>query len=131
MSWRVCGATTRMSRRVRRAATRMSWRVCGAALWALLMVASACATSGGGRRNDAHLAIDCNVPDARVYVDDVFVGRAIELRRRGLAVRSGSRRVELRADGWFTAYRDVAVAPAGRTELGVQLRPVPPNEPGE
>jgi hypothetical protein len=100
-------------------------------LAAMALVATGCATTSPARRADARLAIACNVPDARVYVDDVFVGRAADLSRHALAVASGSRRVELRADGWFTAYRDVAVPPAGRADLRVDLRPVPPNEPAE
>ena len=80
---------------------------------------------------DAQLAIACNVPEARVYVDDVFRARAAELRGRALAVPSGARRVEVRADGWFTAYRDVVVPHAGRAAVDVDLRRVPDTEAGE
>ena len=51
-----------------------------------------------------------NVADARVYVDDAFVGRAADLRGHAILVAAGTRRLELRADGWFPAYRDVAVS---------------------
>jgi hypothetical protein len=105
--------------------------LCARTILLCTCIMSGCATTARARRADARLAIACNVPDARVYVDDVFVGRAAEVGRRALPVASGSRRVELRADGWFTAYRDVAVPAAGRAELSVQLRPVPPNEPAE
>ena len=94
------------------------------------LAAVGCATMGR-TRPDGHLALACNVGDARVYLDEVFLGRAADLRGHVVAVRSGNRRVELRADGWFPAYRDVAVPHAGRADLTVELRPVPPNEASE
>jgi hypothetical protein len=81
-------------------------------------------------RAEAALYLRCSAPLARVYLDDRFVGRAVEL-GRGLKVRSGARRVEVRADGYFTAYRDVMVARGGEARLEVRLRPVPDGEPGE
>jgi hypothetical protein len=96
-----------------------------------LFGAAACAPTSAVVRTDAQLAVACDVPDARVYVDDVFRGRAVELRGRALAVPSGARRVEVRADGWFTAYRDVTVPPKGRASVDVPLRRVPETETGE
>jgi hypothetical protein len=97
-----------------------------------LLLAAGCATAGGARRRgDGRLVVASNVGDARVYVDDVFVGRAADLRGRAVLVQSGTRRLELRADGWFPAYRDVPVPRAGRAEVAVDLRPVPANEPAE
>lgn len=90
-----------------------------------------CATTSRQVKPDGQLAVACNVGDARVYLDEVFLGRAADLRGHVVAVRSGRRRVELRADGWFPAYRDVAVPHAGRAELHVELRAIPPNEPSE
>jgi hypothetical protein len=101
------------------------------ALGACALVVCGCATTTAQLRPDARLTVACNVGDARVYLDDVFVGRAADLRGRAVLVRSGSRRLELRADGWFPAYRDVAVPHAGRADVAVELRPVPPNEPAE
>ena len=91
----------------------------------------ACApTQANLRKADAQLAILCPVAGARVYVDESFVGRASELERRALPVLSGTRRVEVRADGYFTAYREVTVPAGGRAQLVVALRKVPDNEPG-
>lgn len=91
----------------------------------------ACAPTRPAVRTDAQLAVACNVPDARVYVDDVFRGRAAELAHGALAVPSGARRVEVRADGWFTAYKDVVVPHDGRARVDVALRRVPETEPAE
>lgn len=90
-----------------------------------------CAPAGPSvRRSDASLTVACAVPGARVYLDDTFVGRASELSSRALRVPSGTRRVEVRADGYFTTYREVAVPPNGAARVEVPLRRVPDNEPG-
>ena len=98
---------------------------------AAALFGAACAPTAKTVRADAQLAIACNVPEARVYVDEVYRGRAAELAGGAMLVRSGARRVEVRADGWFTAYRDVAVPHAGRATVEVALRRVPETEPGE
>ena len=98
---------------------------------AAVLLSAACAPTKTVVRPDAQLQVTCNVPEARVYVDDVFRGRAAELERGALPVRSGARRVEVRADGWFTAYRDVTVPQAGHAGVDVTLRRVPETEPQE
>jgi hypothetical protein len=92
---------------------------------AALTISVRCAEGDGPSRK----VVACpSVADARVYVDDHLIGRAVELEGRALAVPAGSHRVEVRADGWFTAYRDAAVAHAGRATLEVPLRRVPEGE---
>ena len=81
------------------------------------------------RRPDARLALKVNVPDARVYIDEKFVGRAADL--GDLPLPSGRRRVEILADGWFAAYRTVPLAPGQTQTLDVTLRHVPDGEPGD
>jgi hypothetical protein len=98
---------------------------------AAALFGTACAPTHKAVKADAQLAVACNVPDARVYVDDVFRGRAAELRGHAVSVQSGPRRVEVRADGWFTAYRDVMVPHAGLANVDVALRRVPDTEPAE
>lgn len=98
---------------------------------ALCVVLAGCApTAKVARKPDASLFVECAVATARVYLDDQFIGRASELGGRPLSVRSGTLRVEVRADGYFTAYRDVPVAPGARERLLVDLRRMPPGEPG-
>ena len=103
--------------------------------WLALLFVAGCATarSGGEERAakpDATLIVSSPVADARVYVDDRFVGRVADLEGRAVQVPSGARRVEVRADGYFTAYRDVQVPPGGAAKLEVQLHKVPEGEPG-
>jgi hypothetical protein len=103
-----------------------AWLIAGALCTVACTVG--CAGLKRAARPDARLAIVCSVPLARVYLDDRFVGLAGEL--GALPVVGGDRRVELRADGYFTAYRDVKVPPAGRARLEVELHPVPEGDPG-
>jgi hypothetical protein len=96
-----------------------------------LLLLSACAGPNAARREPgALLEVSCQVLDARVYVDDTFVGRADSLAGKPLTVRAGARRIEVRADGWFTAFRDITLTPNGRGRVEVELRPVPELEPG-
>jgi hypothetical protein len=101
------------------------------ALATVLVGATACAPTAGAVRTDAQLQVSCDVPEARVYVDEQFRGRASDLRGRAVGVVSGTRRVEVRADGWFTAYRDVPVAHKGRASVAIALQRVPDTEPAE
>jgi hypothetical protein len=106
--------------------------VSGAALLLATALCSGCATTGTRAvKPDAQLVVDAAVPDARIYVDDVFAGRAAELRGRAILVRSGTRRLEIRADGYFTAYRDVTITRGARAAITVALRAAPANEPAE
>jgi len=100
--------------------------------WLVALLLAACAPTGRVvRKPDASLSLRCNVEQARVYLDDAFVGRAGELAGRALPVVSGARRVELRADGFFSAYRDVDVAKGAAATLDVQLHKIPDGEPPE
>jgi hypothetical protein len=96
----------------------------------LLPLAGCAGATPNVRRPDATLTVVCPVGAARVYVDDAYVGRAAELAARPAPVVSGTVRVEVRADGWFTAYRELGVAPGARARLEVPLRHVPDGEPG-
>lgn len=102
-------------------------------LAAIALCACACgpktASTPAWPRADAQLVVKVPVADARVYLDDVFIGRAAQLRRPA-GVVSGHRRVEVRADGWFTAYREVEIPRGGTATVEVELRRVPEGEPG-
>jgi len=67
-------------------------------------------------------------PAPLAYVDEqpvtLYPGRATRI-----SVPGGLRRIEVRAPGHFTAYREAYVPPRGRVELTVPLRPDPDAEP--
>jgi hypothetical protein len=72
--------------------------------------------------------VECAVPLARVYLDETFVGRVDQL--GALPVASGRVRMQVRADGYFTAYRDVVVHRGERRRERVSLYRVPALESG-
>jgi hypothetical protein len=95
----------------------------------VLLLLIACAAANQARRADSVLLVECDVPSASVYVDETFAGRAADVGLRGLRVAHGSLRVEVRADGYYPAYRDVPVAAGERAHVKVPLRAVPEGEP--
>jgi hypothetical protein len=97
----------------------------------IMLGIGSCASATRALKPDAQLVVVAAVPDARIYVDDIFAGRAAELHGHAILVHSGSRRVEVRADGYFTAYRDVTISPGARAAVTVALHAAPPNEPAE
>jgi hypothetical protein len=86
--------------------------------------------SANVRKTDAVLLVECEVPSAAVYVDESFAGRAAEMGKSGLKVVHGTLRVEVRADGYFPAYKDVEVKEGERARVQIQLRAVPEGEAG-
>jgi hypothetical protein len=102
----------------------MRWTIC----ICLLLIACATESKSVRTRSDGALTVHCAVRDARIYVDDTFVARAGQ--DQPLRVPSGLRRIEVRADGWFTAYREVEIPARGAARIDVDLRKVPDGEPG-
>lgn len=75
------------------------------------------------------LWLNLKPPSATVLLDEQpVVARpgAVTLR---IAVRPGAHRLELRAPGHFTAYRDLDIASAGEVRIDLALRPDPDAEP--
>jgi hypothetical protein len=86
---------------------------------ALAALASGCATA----RPDAALVVACPDAQAQLYIDESYAGLAASTRHHPLALRSGFHRVEVRAAGKLSAYREVTLAKDGRATLSVELRP--------
>jgi hypothetical protein len=97
----------------------------------LLLLLCGCAGPNASlRKTDAVLVVECEVPSAAVYVDESFAGRAAEIGRTGLQVAHGKLRVEVRADGYYPAYRDVDVKSGERARVQIPLRAIPEGESG-
>lgn len=86
---------------------------------ALAAWAAGCATARPG--SPATLAVRCNVPDAAVFVDDVFVGRASEWAQVH-RVRPGFHRIELRDPSHYAHRTQVQLAPGGGAVVQAELR---------
>ncbi len=77
------------------------------------------------------LILHATPPDARVLLDDRYIGSAGALSTRPIRLNAGRRRLELSADGHYSARREAEVPPNGRLELSVELHPVPDGMRGD
>ena len=92
-----------------------------------LLVGGAIAGCGGApqARQPAEVRFILDPPQARVYVEDRFVGAGRLLARRPRSFPPGVRHFTITADGYFP--HDVEVnLPSGLTTIRLSLRQVPP-----
>src|SRR5687767_1863471 len=91
---------------------------------AALLLALLCACGSAQRSTPgetrAILKVDCPVTDAMVWVDDVALGEVREL-PRGVRVRPGEHRVEVRHDRYHTRYFMVTLRQGEERVLRVAL----------
>lgn len=79
-----------------------------------------CATAG--QRDAAFLRLECNVPEASLWIDDRPAGRAAAW-REARPMPAGFRRLELRHPGYFTFYKEVTTQPGDTVFITAQLHP--------
>jgi hypothetical protein len=72
----------------------------------------------------ASFAVQCNVPDAAVLVDDVMVGLVSEWSPPGRPIRPGRHRVEVRHPGYFSYYAEVQVSEGHPAQVAAPLHPL-------
>ena len=75
------------------------------------------------RAPSATLAVRCADRAALVYVDEEPAGSAADLALHPLPLEAGLHRVELRAEGKLSAYREVRLSKGEHATLAVELRP--------
>ena len=95
---------------------------------AAFLVVALLGACGGTQRSApgetrAVLRVDCPVTDAMVWVDDVALGEIREL-PRGVRVRPGEHRVEIRHDRYHTRYFMVTLRQGEERVLRVALAEV-------
>lgn len=91
-------------------------------LLSLALLSSACAAALHPTPS-AGLIVACPDKEAWLYLDDVLVGRADDFARQPLRLQPGFHRLELRAEGRVTAYREVTLAAGQTAQVAVKLRP--------
>ena len=57
--------------------------------------------------------VECNVPDATVWVDDVLVGSAGEWKSEGHQIRAGFHRIEIRHPGYYSFFQEIELPGGG------------------
>jgi hypothetical protein len=90
-------------------------------LASVLLAVSSCATFS---RPAATFALECNVPEAVVVIDDVLVGRASEWAPPGRLIRTGFHRIEVRHPGYFTHYAEIQLADGATAVVKAKLHPL-------
>jgi hypothetical protein len=85
----------------------------------LLMLSFSCAHSLGA--NAINLRVDCNVPEATVWIDDVLVGTAKSWRSER-SIRAGFHRIELRHPGYYSFFQEVELPGGSQVVVNAKLR---------
>ncbi len=70
----------------------------------------------------AGVRVECNVPDATVWIDDLLAGSAKEWKSEGHQVRAGFHRIEIRHPGYYSFFQEVDLPPGSRTVVNARLR---------
>ncbi len=66
--------------------------------------------------------VECNVPDATVWIDDLLAGSVKEWKSEGHQIRSGFHRIEIRHPGYYSFFQEVDLPPGSRTVVNAKLR---------
>jgi len=70
----------------------------------------------------AGVRVECNVPDASVWIDDLLAGNAKEWKSEGHQIRAGFHWIEIRHPGYFSFFQEVELPPGSRTVVNAKLR---------
>ncbi len=87
-----------------------------------LFVTPGCATVRAAPT--AGFRIDCDVPDATVWVDDVLVGRVSDWTPAGRVIRAGFHRVEIRHPNHYSHFAEINAGQGPGTVLHARLHPL-------
>jgi PEGA domain-containing protein len=90
----------------------------GVALFALS--AGACAHGLGD--NAIALRVECNVPDATLWVDDVLVGKVTDWKSDGKHIRAGFHRIEVRHPNYYSFFQEVELPGGNSVVVKAKLR---------
>lgn len=92
--------------------------------FALFASLSLSACYGNIRPTPAVLRVEVVPDDARVLIDDTFIGRARRTAAQPKELPPGRHRLTIEAPGYFPHDLDLDL-PSGETNVRVELRPVP------
>ena len=96
---------------------------------ALLLAAPVLGGCASARhRSEGYLVLHLRPADARVLLDDHYVGSAAQLSGHRLRLAAGRRRIEVTAEGHYAARREADVHVGEKAELTVDLHPIPDGE---
>ena len=109
--------TARLRRRLRALGARLV--LLGVLLLAVATVGGCAHTLGEGA---VGVRVECNLPDATVWIDDLLAGSAKEWNSEGHQLRAGFHRIEIRHPGYYSFFQEVDLPPGSRTVVNAKLR---------
>ena len=89
---------------------------------AALSVLCGVSCAHGLAENAIAFKVQCNVPDATVWVDDVLVGKVSDWKGDGRHIRAGFHRIEIRHPGYYSFFQEVELPEGGHAIVNAQLR---------
>ena len=66
--------------------------------------------------------VECNVPDATVWVDDVLVGKVSDWKSDGKQIRAGFHRIEVRHPNYYSFFQEVELPGGSHVVVNAKLR---------
>jgi hypothetical protein len=87
-------------------------------------IEGACAMGLRGPAGTAAFRVECNVPDAGIWVDDALIGRVSEWSQPGHYIRPGVHRVEIRHPEYYSHFAEVEATEKGEAVVRADLRPL-------
>jgi hypothetical protein len=97
---------------------RLRGGLAAAALFVLL--AASCAHGIGG--NAIGFRVECNVPDATIWVDDVLVGKVSDWKGDGKRIKAGFHRIEVRHPNYYSFFQEVELPGGSHVVVNAKLR---------
>ena len=92
----------------------------GVLILLLAVAAGGCAHTLG--EYAAGVRVDCNLPDATVWIDDLLAGSAAEWKGEGHQIRAGFHRIEIRHPGYYSFFQEVDLPAGSQTVVNCKLR---------
>ena len=86
----------------------------------IMLTASSCAHTLDA--NAIAFRVECNVPDATVWVDDVLVGKVGDWKGDGKHIRAGFHRIELRHPRYYSFFQEVELPGGSHVVVNAKLR---------
>ena len=68
------------------------------------------------------VSVDCNVPDATLWIDDALVGTTASWKGGERQIRAGFHRIEVRHPGYYSFFQEVELPGGSHVVVTAKLR---------
>ena len=85
-----------------------------------VLLAASCAHGIGG--NAIGFRVECDVPDATIWVDDVLVGKVSDWKGDGKQIKAGFHRIEVRHPNYYSFFQEVELPGGSHVVVNAKLR---------